>query len=611
MFQEITTPNIQNLFDFHPYPSIEERDAWQSLDAEWKAGTIALGESFLEFPYPALSAEDYMDFTRTGNRSRFEEKYFSKRRALDALALAECVEDKGRFLGGIINGIFSICEESAWQLPAHNTYIRDTPQLPLPDAANPVLDLFACETGAVLATVYYLLKSRLDAISPFIAERITYELRHRIFNPYLNRHFWWMGNGKEPMNNWTIWCTQNVLLSTFLTGAHKEFGKEIMLKSCRSAAYFLAEYGDDGCCDEGAQYYRHSGLCLFQVLEIVNAATGNAFQQLYQQPKIKNIAAYILNVHIHGKYYVNFADCSPVAGRAGVREFLFAERTGNTEMAQFAAQEFVAGGSSSLLLPEENNLFYRLANGFHAARVKEYAATVQGAIPHPDIYYPSTGLFIARDETLCLAVKAGDNGDSHNHNDTGSFTIYKDGLPLFIDVGVESYTKKTFSPQRYEIWTMQSSYHNLPAINGRMQSDGEHYGAADVHWQMGSQECSIEMEFSGAYPKEAGLISYRRRASLTKGREITIKDLFQLQEPYGPSAVVLSLMTYEKPTLLPGEDGFTLQIGNLGLLQCPSGIYLETEAIPITDPRLAQAWKHEVYRTLVAPKGDSLELHIC
>ena len=102
MFQEINAPNIQDLFGFHPYPSIEDRDAWQALDGEWKAGTIALGESFLKFPYPSLTATDYMDFTRTGNRSRYEEKYFTKRRALDALALAECVEDKGRFLGDIV-----------------------------------------------------------------------------------------------------------------------------------------------------------------------------------------------------------------------------------------------------------------------------------------------------------------------------------------------------------------------------------------------------------------------------------------------------------------------------------------------------------------------------
>ncbi|MBP0575285.1 heparinase II/III family protein, partial [Mycobacterium tuberculosis] len=83
--------------------------------------------------------------------------------------------------------------------------------------------------------------------------------------------------------------------------------------------------------------------------------------------------------------------------------------------------------------------------------------------------FPSVGVLVARDDRFALAVKAGDNGDSHNHNDTGSITLYKDGRPVLIDVGVESYTQKTFSPRRYEIWTMQSAYHNLPTFAGVMQ----------------------------------------------------------------------------------------------------------------------------------------------
>ena len=611
MLYEIFETYKQELSDFHPYSPITNRDAWQTLDDEWKSETIALGEQHLGYQYPSLSATDFMDFSLTGNRTRFEDKFFAKRRALDALVLAECVENKGRFLNDIVNGIFSICEESSWCLPAHNSYIRDTPQLPLPDLSNPVLDLFACETGAILSTVYYLLKEPLDCISPFICKRIFSELDNRVFTPYLNCHFWWMGNGKEPMNNWTIWCTQNVLLSVFLTDTDSHFRKQALGKACRSADYFLAEYGEDGCCDEGAQYYRHAGLCLFQVLEIVNAVTNHAFETLYSEPKIKNIAAYILNVHIHDKYYVNFADCSPIAGRAGVREYLFAKRIENEDLLCFAAQEFLAGGKNSLLLPGENNLFYRLNTGIHASEIKSYGISCNNNVHHPDIYYPSVGLFIARDESLCLAVKAGDNDDSHNHNDTGSFTIYKNGLPLFIDVGVGSYTKKTFSPQRYEIWTMQSAFHNLPTINGQMQLNGENYRATDVQWDMNQTECSIEMELSNAYPKEAGLLSYRRHAILQKGEKIIIKDSFTLDADYSSSQpVILSLMTSEKPTLISENNGFIMEIGSLGTLQFISGSYLRTETIPLTDEKLVFAWGQEVYRTLIAADTNSLEMHI-
>lgn len=645
---------------FTLYPPITDRTAWEGLDAEWKKETVRIGERYLQFDYPPLTAVDFMDFTRTGNRVRYEDKCFSKRHALNALVLAECVENKGRFLDDIINGIFSICEESAWQLPPHNTYIRDTPQLLLPDSTAPILDLFACESGAVLATACYLLKSRLDEISPFITKRIHHELKQRIFIPYLESHFWWMGNGREPMNNWTIWCTQNVLLSVFLSDADAPaaspnsdslapyenidaFKTAVLQKACRSIDYFLAEYGEDGCCDEGAQYYRHAGLCLFNTMEILNAVTDGAFSDLYREPKIRNIASYIFHVHIDDKYYVNFADCSPVAGRAGSREFLFALRTQNPNMAALAAADFLAGMPDTLLLSGENNLYYRLQNAFTVRDIRAYATssgdaeTVSSAasancsgrfLCHPDIYYPSVGIFIARDDSLCLAVKAGNNGDSHNHNDTGSFTIYRKGQPLFIDVGVESYTKKTFSPQRYEIWTMQSAYHNLPAINGYMQKDGKSYGASDVRYQLSDTFCQIEMELCGAYPTESGLRSFRRNACLQKGQEIIIEDCFTFcgeNTKTAENTVVMSLMTYEKPvpesalsendtthTMTVGAESpsLALRIGSAGSLSVTGGWLSRIETIPITDARLQTAWKHEVYRILIDVAGERLQMRI-
>lgn len=614
MFYEIAADYRLPFKPFLLYPPATARKEWEALDEEWKKETIKLGESYLSFQYPRLLATDYLDFTRTGNRVRYEDKFFSKRLALSALVLAECVEKKGRFLDDIINGIFSVCEESAWQLPPHNSYLRDAPQLPLPDAANPVLDLFACETGAVLATASYLLRDALDQISPFIVQRVMAELSHRIFTPYLERFFWWMGDGKEATNNWTVWCTQNVLLSVFLTDTPESLRRDVLMKACRSIDYFLADYGEDGCCDEGASYYRHAGLCLFNAMEILNAVASDSFECLYQDSKIQNIASYILNVHVADEYYVNFADCSPIAGRAGVREFLFARRTGNKNMMAFAAADYMAGKPDSLLLAKENNLYYRLQNGFTAGEIKSFSSGNTDGIFHPDIYYPSAGLFIARDRAFLLSVKAGDNADSHNHNDTGSFTVYKNGSPLFIDVGVESYTKKTFSPQRYEIWTMQSSYHNLPAVNGVMQRDGEKYRAKEIRYRFSDTVCEISMDIADAYPPESGLLYYRRNASLRKGKGIVIKDSFAFQKdtPFTDreNSVVLSFMTYDKPALTESSGCLTFSIGSLGQLRITGGKEPKIETIPINDARLAVAWKHAIYRILVVSSESEMEMHI-
>ncbi len=625
MFYEYALTYHMPFGTFSLYPPAADRKAWEVLDETWKKDAVALGRSYLQYAYPQLSATDFLDFTITGNRVRYEEKYFARRHALDALVLAECVLNTGEFLPDIINGIFCICEESGWQLPPHNSYRRDTPQLPLPDAEEPVLDLFACETAAVLATVCYLIGEQLDGFDPVICKRIRHELETRIFQPYLSGHFWWMGNGKEPMNNWTVWCTQNVLLAVFLTETEEDFRRRVTEKACRSIDYFLAEYGEDGCCDEGALYYRHAGLCLFNALEILNAVTYGHFAGLYLETKVRNIAAYLMNVHVQDKYYVNFADCSPVPGRCSAREFLFARRTGNQEMAAFAAEDFMRGLPQTMLLPGENNLYYRMQNAFTVKEIVAYAAGVaETPAGYTDIFYPSTGLFIARDAVYFLAVKAGCNGDSHNHNDTGSFTIYKNGFPLLIDVGVESYTKKTFSPQRYEIWTMQSAYHNLPTVNGCMQKEGKTYKAVDTCTRFGEESSEIRMNLAKAYPAQAGLKYYNRQAVLVKGQEIRIEDTFGFVEAadknadaadgaYDRKQVILSLMTYEKAVPAPQEqrEGLLLKIGDKGVIYVTGGRYVETEEIPVTDQRLKTAWEHAVYRTLIEAEGTSLAVRIC
>lgn len=596
MFQELNT--FDRLHSYNHYPPASERDIYNSLPKELTDSIIKEGEKYLGFQFPAIPATTYMAFLRTGNRVAFEDINFSKRYAINALIMAECVEYKGRFLDDIINGIFSICEESAWQLPPHNSYPGMSNQL-LPDVTTPVLDLFACETGALLATAQYLLKDAFDKVHPFINKRISHEITTRIITPYITKHFWWMGNMKDKMCNWTIWCTQNVLITAFLSDQTDDIRKQVFDKACRSIDDFLKDYGIDGCCDEGAQYFRHAGLCLFNAMEIIDNITDGEIADFYRDFKIRAIAIYIMNVHVDDIYYVNFADCSPVAGRAGVREFLFAKRMGSSAMQGFAAKEFAA--NEDKLLANEINLFYHLQNMFTYAEITSYPPIKPA---YMDIYYESVGLLVARDDTFVLAAKAGHNADSHNHNDTGSFTIYKNGKPFLIDAGVGTYTKQTFSADRYKLWTMQSAYHNLPTISGVMQKDGREYAASDITSDFSNKHSVLSMDIAGAYPKEAGIETYHRTVSLNKGRNITVEDEFIFSNPEASNEVVISLMTYETPSV----DKSIISVGELGTItiDCDNITDIVTEEIPIDDARLGIAWKHSIYRTLITIKCNHI-----
>ena len=588
------------LQDYRPFPDIDDRNAYNELPQELRSSLITQGEEYLGYDYPAIRSTDFMNFRRTGNRVDFENLYFARRYALNSLIVAECMEDKGRFLDDIINGIFAICEESAWQLPPHNSYVRNAPQEILPDATRPVLDLFACETGALLACAQYLLGSRLNTVSPFINARIDYELERRILIPYIHEHFWWMGKDEEPMCNWTPWCTQNVLLTVFLRGILPGAEKAVTLKAAESLDYFLKDYGDDGCCDEGAQYFRHAGLCLDCAAEILNQITGGAFEDLYHWDKVKNIASYISNVHVAGKYYINFADCSPVAGRAGVREFLFGKRTHQPELMLFAAGDFKAA-KENIFADESNllNLFYRMQTVFHYQKIMDYDTS--RTLTHKDIYYPSIGLFLSRNDTFCLAVKAGDNDDNHNHNDTGSFTLYKNGQPLFIDIGVESYTEKTFSSRRYEIWTMQSCYHNLPTIEGLDQHNGPEYCAGDIKTAFSETESRISMELSGAYPFKTCKKYYTREVFFDK-----LNNRVLLTDTTDAENVILNFITYETPEVTENS----IMIGTLAQADFSGAKPMSVEVLPITDARLKTAWDHELYRIRLVMTAGEFQLQI-
>ena len=115
-FAEDLSSHLQSRTAFRPVPTIEDRAAWQGLPATVLAAHIGRGEEALGYVWPGVPATSYLEFSRMGNRSRYEALHFDRRHALETLTLAECMEAEERFLDDIVNGIWAICEESSWCL---------------------------------------------------------------------------------------------------------------------------------------------------------------------------------------------------------------------------------------------------------------------------------------------------------------------------------------------------------------------------------------------------------------------------------------------------------------------------------------------------------------
>ena len=139
MIQEQLAFLPEFLPDYRPFP-LPRTYCMAGAAPAGKAALFAGGESRAATPIAPLPLSLWLDFTHTGRRTHGRTAYFSRRARLCALVCAECVEHEGRFLDEIADTVWALCEESAWQLPAHNSYIRDTPQLPLPDTTRPIVD---------------------------------------------------------------------------------------------------------------------------------------------------------------------------------------------------------------------------------------------------------------------------------------------------------------------------------------------------------------------------------------------------------------------------------------------------------------------------------------
>jgi hypothetical protein len=208
---------------------------------------------------------------------------------------------------------------------------------------------------------------------------------------------------------------------------------------------------------------------------------------------------------------------------------------------------------------------------------------------------------------LYLAAQGGNNGESHNHNDVGNFLVYSDGRPAIIDVGVGTYTAKTFSPHRYDIWTMQSAYHNCPTINGVMQSAGRQFAASEVRYKADDNTAEFHLNLAEAYPAEAHVQPWNRTLRLNRSsNEVELLDEYVLQQP----AKTISL-TFMTPCTVkvgtPGElslampDGMSVRIQYDAHALAPS-----VEEIRLEDPHLRQSWGERLFRILLRAQEPPL-----
>ena len=498
------------------------------LQKELKS-TKKWADMWLKEPIPPILLSEITAFSKTGARTPSETPYFNRRWRLAVYAILSIFDYGQIYFDALEDIIWAICEETTWAVPAH--YDFNAKDLPIENFQH-IIDLFAAETGFALAEIYALLKDRL---SERIKQRIRSYVRERIIYSYLHKPvpFWW----ERADNNWAAVCGGSV------GGAFLQFGTETEIKEALAQLLetmdcYLSGFGEDGACTEGLMYWNYGFGYFTYFADLLRQRTKGEID-LFKDEKVKNIAHFHQKTFLVDNYTASFSDSEPKSGYFfGLMNYLYTE---------YDDIELPPTAHAATLCDDHCFRF--------APILRQYAWYNPAAKPgrqKKTAYYhlPDAQWYINKKPPFALAAKGGHNAESHNHNDIGSFTIFKGKENPLCDLGVGFYSQQYFhADTRYGFLCNSSAGHSVPIINGTLQKEGKAFCGSILS----QDETHFAVDIAAAYPLPE-LKTLVRRIEIGK-RAITIRDTYSFSKQ--PDSIIERFITQLKPV----QSGNTIQLG--------------------------------------------------
>lgn len=601
-----------------PVPPATDRDAWAAIAADRPTidRILAAAEKEHGTPWPQPLASEAARYHRDGDRSAWEDAAFARQRRLTRAVVAAAVTLEEARIDDVADGITLLCEQSSWCWPAHDdAFGRLGSAVPVAD--DPYLDLGAGEAVAQLAWADHVLGDALDERYPGLRARIRFEASRRVFQPFLNRRdWWWIGHERTPIN-WNAWIHANVLAAALRLldrPGDAELRGRVVATATTDLDRFVAVLPDDGAIDEGYGYWWEGALRALEALDLLADATeGRLDAYAAGIPALRATVAYPHSMQLGEEWFVNVADgrAKPPSGLPWSALHRAARRFGDVDAEAFAASHRSPGTPAAT---EEQGLGRLL----RAITDEQWVTATPAKPPLPqNVWLPSVELAVVREAAgtvrgLTLAAKGGHNGESHNHNDVGSFIVAVDGVPVVVDAGRPTYTAQTFGPDRYGIWTMQSSWHSVPEVRGIPQSAGAEFAARDIR----PEEGGLALDLAGAYDVP-GLHSWRRRLRLDREAvtRVLVDDAWELDPWTGdgpePETSVRMLLAGEVRLSDGAAHIVPLEGARAVVVRWPSDIEVRITERELDDPLLTSVWGARLTRLdLVVTDRRSLSVTI-
>jgi hypothetical protein len=447
---------------------------------------IRIAEEYLQKPQPVVTEQLYMDFFVTGRRDPCQTVIFARKDRFSGLCLAECVENKGRFIRAFEEILTSLCNDPSWVYPAHDSNKENYLQKKI------TVDLKAAADAHDIALALYLLN---DKLNPALVRLAKEKLHEKIFKPYMDDIYHNTGQAywKTATHNWNAVCHAGVTGAALTTLENKMDRALFIDRAVCGIENFYRGFTPDGYCSEGLGYWNYGYGHYILLSEVIYCATGGK-RDLFADPRGLPAAMYPFRVEIINGVYPALADSSPSVKPAPEMMGYINARL-NLEDSRWSVVEGLDKRS-------RNSLFYFLMPQYRDRPVVEPPFQPDGGSVRT--WFADAGVLICRPANrgngFAAVLKGGHNAEHHNHNDVGSFIVVLDDQQVIIDPGSVEYTSKTFSKERYTIKKLSSYGHDVPRVAGLEQMPGRNAEAKILRTNFTDEQDSLMMDLASAYP---------------------------------------------------------------------------------------------------------------
>jgi hypothetical protein len=533
-------------------PAIGDRKAWDEVarSPQFK-GFVARADRLREQPFPDLPDELFLDFSRTGNRDRYQRVFFERRNRFGTLVLAECLENRGRFLPAIENAVRAILAEKTWVLPAHDGSLANF------QGKVVQIDLTAAATASNLATAGYWLDGKLSGET---SRLIRSELERRTFAPFEGMikqgkpRMWWL----TGTNNWNAVCLAGVTGAATTAIEDRQRRAFFIAAAEKYIQSFLDGFTPDGYCSEGLGYWDYGFGHFMLLAEDVLQATGGKLD-LWQRPKVEAIARFARRLEILPGVYPAFADCH-IGPRPDARIMAYVSRRFGFGWSEWEKRGLGLASGPSADLFEFGRIALTPGPSPAGGRGKKIVSVPSRPMPLRD-WFRDAGILICRPapgqaQGLGAALKGGHNAEQHNHNDVGSFVVALGGDTPLLDPGAEVYTRRTFSSSRYESYVLNSFGHPVPRVAGKLQREGRQAAAKVLKTEFTDEKDTLVLDIRSCYdvPELAKLVRTFVFSRAGRG-SLAVSDEVEFTSPQEFETALITLSPWKQ------LSADTLQVG--------------------------------------------------